>query len=168
MALENFEKTVSVLATKLLVNNVEVGRDIPVTLPSVTFQTVDMVAMGTQSFPIPFLLDAMEASVTAQGVNENTGRLAEGGNFEVRFAQMALNRFGGKRLYGCKAFFTGETMAIPGFENTVGEATDNEFTYSIIKYRLLVDGKEMLNIDRVNNIIVLNDRDYSKEIEQFL
>lgn len=168
MALQNFEKTVALLADKLLLNNTEIGRDWPMALPGITFQTIDMVAMGTQSFPIPFLLDAMEASVTSQGINANTGLLSEGGDFEARFAQMAVNRFGGKRLYGCKAFFHGEPLTIPGFELNMGEATENEFTYAITKYRLLVDGKEMLNIDRVNNIIVLNGKDYSKEIEQYL
>ena len=168
MALKNFEKTVATLASKILLNRNEIARDWPCALPGVTFQTIDMIAMGTQSIPIPFLLDAMEASVTSQGISADTGLLSEGGDFEVRFAQMAINRFGGKRIYGCKAFFTGTPMSIPGFETTIGEATEGEFTYSVLKYRLLVDSKEALNIDRVNNIIVLNGKDYSKEIEQYL
>ena len=94
MALENFEKTAGTLGTKLLLNGVEIGRNRPVTLPEITFQTVDMNSMGTRSFPIRYLLDDMEATITSEGVDENAGKLADGGNFEYRFAQLAINRFG--------------------------------------------------------------------------
>lgn len=168
MALQNFEKTAGTLGTKLLRAGNELGRDMGVTLPEVTYQTIDMKTMGTRTFPIRYLLDDMEATITAEGVDMNTGELAEGGDFEYRFAQLAINRFGGDRLYGCKAFFHGTPKNIPGFENTVGENAENEFTYSVDRYRLLVDGKEMIHIDRNNNIIKINGKDYAQELEQYL
>lgn len=168
MPLANYEKTAGTLGTKLLLNGSEIGRNRPVTLPEITFQTVDMNSMGTRTFPIRYLLDDMEATITSEGVDENAGYLADGGDFEYRFAQLAVNRFGGDRIIGCKAFFHGTPKNIPGFENTVGENAENEYTYSVDRYRLLVDGREVINIDRNNNIIVINGKDYAEELEQYL
>ena len=72
------------------------------------------------------------------------------------------------RTIGCKAFFHGVAKNIPGFENTVGENSENEYTYSVDRYRLLVAGQEMINIDRNNNIISINGKDYAEELEQYL
>ena len=51
---------VPVLGTTAYSNNTLVGRNVNITLPEVTPQTIDMQAMGTMSLPIWHLLEDLE------------------------------------------------------------------------------------------------------------
>lgn len=168
LGFSNFEKTVSVLATTFYVQGLLAGRDRQITLPDITYQAIDLKSMGTRSFPIVYLLDDMELKVTNQGLDTDMDRLLQGGSMEARWAQMAVNRFGSTREYGCRAYFNGVPKGLPGGDVIVGESSENEMTYAISKYRLIINEKEMINIDRDNNIITIAGKDYAKEIERFL
>lgn len=54
-----------------------VGKDVTITLPSVTPVTADFRAMGTLTLPLPGQIEAMEASITKIGVDNGLRSLVK-------------------------------------------------------------------------------------------
>ena len=50
----------------------------------------------------------------------------------------------------------------PGAEGTA------DYNVSVVKYRLVVDGEEMHNIDRAAGVLVINKVDYRSEVDKLL
>ena len=50
----------------------------------------------------------------------------------------------------------------PGAEGTA------DYNVSVVKYRLVVDGEELHNIDRAAGVLVINKVDYRSEVDKLL
>lgn len=164
------EITGPVLASRAYVDGALVGKNVGVTLPEVTPQTIEIEAMGKLSLPMWHLLEDMEAKVTKPGTDLGLGRMLGGKklSLEIRWAQEAVGPSGDMREFGCKAFITGIPKSLPGSELTPGEATENELTYAVLRYQLFVDEEEMICIDRLATKCMVAGIDYAKDIEQYL
>lgn len=145
-------------------------RNAVVTLPEVTMTTVELKAGGTVEMPIPGQVDAMEATFTVGVPDAGLSKICEPGSheIEVRFPMQVVGSDGNSELRGCKAFLRANGKTIPGVSVEPGEASENEATVGVTRYRLVVDGEEVLCIDQLNGIFKFNGVDYSGGLESLL
>lgn len=147
-----------------------VAKDVTLTLPEVSPTMVDIAAMGTSSIPIWQYLEDMEAVINKVGVDMGISKAVrpESQSYEFRWVQLAFDKNGNYRNVGCKAFIRGIPKKIPGIELTPGESPEGEIPIAVTRYALYVDGEELWLIDRLSNILKINGKDYSSNIESML
>ena len=157
------------LATKVLCDNKVVAEDVKFTLPEVTFQTVEFQALGTIDLPLP-LTDAMEAGITSIGFDKGFYKMLglESNTFEFRFVQNVLEKDGTQKKVGCKAFIKGVAKGIPGGDIEIGSAFEGAITIAVTRYQLYVDGKEVHKIDKLKGDLVINGKNYAKDIKSLI
>lgn len=159
-----------IIANTAYVENKLVARDVSATLPEVTPMTVDVQAMGTLSLPIWQLLENMEYSITKIGADMGLRSMIkpEPLSLELRFVQTVTGADGSAKNAGCKAFLKGIPNKIPGVGVEIGSASENECTYTVTRYQLMVDGSEMFLIDRLAGICRIAGKDYAAELNNLL
>lgn len=160
----------AVLADTCYCDNTLAAKDVSVTLPSVTFLTTEVNAMGTMDVVLPGLIEAMEAAITKIGIDVGLGKMLTPTkhSFEFRWAQNVLKSNGNTVPEGCKAFITGVPKGIPGASLEIGSNIENEITIGVTRYQLYCGGKEILLVDRLSQICRINGTDYYKNISSLL
>lgn len=158
-----------VLATKVLVENVEVARDVTISLPEVNFQTVEFKAMGTLELPVA-LTDNLEATITSIGIDKGIFKAMQLANqtVEFRFVQNETQNTGVSTAKGCKAFLKAVAKNIPGGNLEVGSNFEGAINLTVTRYQLYVDGKEVVLIDKLKNILKINGTDYASSINNLI
>ena len=148
-----------------------VAQDTTVTLPEVTFMTADIQAMGEMSIPLSNAIEDMEMTITKIGVDKNMTRLTAPGkkSVEIRWVQDLIKSDGSVSAEGCKAFLSVSPVTLhPGASLEIGSASENEITYKVFRYRLVVNGEEILLVDRLAHKLKVNGKDYSKKYDSLL
>lgn len=159
-----------VVANTTYVNNVLVARDVSCTLPEVTPMTVDVQAMGTLSLPIWQLLENLEYSITKIGIDMGLRSMIKPEPLELehRWVQTVTDATGKTKNVGCKAFLRGQPNKIPGPGIEIGSTSESECTYTLTRYQLVVDGEDMILIDRMAKRLKIAGVDYYSDIENML
>ncbi len=157
------------LASKVLCDKDVVAENVKFTLPEITFQTVEFQAMGTLEVPIP-LTDALEAGVTHIGFDKGFYKMLglESKTFEFRFVQNVTKKSGEQEKIACKAFIKGIAKNIPGGDLEIGSSYEGAITIAVTRYQLFVDGEEVHKIDKLKGDLVINGKDYAKEIKSLI
>ncbi len=148
-----------------------VATDTNVTLPEATFLTADINAMGTMSIPLMNALDDMEMTISKSGIDKNMTALTAPGkkDIEVRWVQDRIKSDASVEAEGCKAFLKVAPVTLhPGASLEIGSASENDLTFKVFRYRLVVNGEEVLLIDRLAHVLKVNGRDYSKKYDKML
>ena len=152
-----------VLADTAYRNGKLIGRELPVKLPPVTFQSNDYPAAGgTINLPIP-KIQAMEASFSKNGLDAGVSDSMplESAMWEFRWVQNVVDEQGNSNPQGCKAFLRGTPKGAPGIEVTPGSVSENEIGLAVVRYELFVAGKEFWCIAPLIPILRFNGRDFS-------
>jgi len=159
-----------VVADTVYCDNELVARDVAFTLPEITPTTADLQAMGTMSMPVWQLLENMETAITKVGVDMGLGKLVKPDMkpLEFRWAQTVTDANGINKSVGCKAFIKGIPTKFGSIGIGVGETPESECTLMTTRYGLFVDGKEMVQIDRMAGICRIMGTDYAKSINALL
>lgn len=159
-----------VVADTAYVKNALVARDVGATLPEITPMTADVQAMGTLSLPIWQLLENMEYAITKIGTDMGLRAMIvpEPMDLELRFVHTVTDATGSTKNVGCKAFIRGIPNKIPGIGVEIGSASENECTYTVTRYQLMVDGTEMWCIDRMAGICRIAGKDYAAALNNLL
>ncbi len=158
-------------ANTVYANGSLVATDTTVTLPEVTFMTADVKAMGEMSIPLNNAIEDMEMTITKIGVDKNMTKLTSPGkkSVEVRWVQDVIKSDGTTKNEGCKAFLNVAPVTLhPGASIELGSASENDLTFKVFRYRLVVDGEEILLVDRLAHIIKVNGVDYSRKYDSLL
>ena len=160
----------AIIADKVYRNGVLIGRDLPVTLPTVTHKTAEHTAMGTTNLPIPGLIDPMEPSITYKGYAKELALLCtpEAADFEIRFVQDKKSSDGSSIAVGCRAYMRAVPTVLPGGELAMGEILEMEVPLGCTRYQLFVDGYEVCLIDQIKCIERINGKDYAQSINSLL
>lgn len=147
-----------------------VARDVTVTLPAVTPTTGELKGMGTIEIPVPTQLEAMELAMTKIGIDKELGYLAnmKAQAIEVRWVQDVMKSDGTTAPEGCKAFIRGMSKGLPGLSVEPGAPSENELTFSVVRYQLYVGGKEIVLADQLNGILRVNGKNYTSALESLL
>lgn len=171
MAGKWLDKASAIVANTVYTDGRLVARDVATSLPEISHVTAEINAGGPTDIPITSWIEAMEASITLKGIDPVgiawLGR-QQRQNMEIRFVEDMMQIDGTKRVAGCKAFMTVIPKGIPALELELGEIPENEMTFSVIRYQLFVDNREMFCVDKFNNIFRVNGTDYSESIESML
>ena len=160
----------AIVADTTYVNNVLAAKDVEATLPEVAPVAAEVQAMGTMSLPIWQLIENMELAITKIGVDKGLRSMItpETQSLEMRFVQNVTDANGITKQKGCKAFFKCVPTKIPGIAVTVGEASSNELTFTVMRYQLFVDGEELFLVDRLAGIVRVAGTDYAKTMNSLL
>lgn len=147
-----------------------VAKDVTVTLPDVSFATAEHKAMGTLELPMLGQLEAMEASVTKTGYDKGLAQLTqpEAMNLEFRFVQEVIGSDNVNRPEGCKAFLRATPKILPGGDLEPGSKTEQQITYAVSRYQLIVGGDEICLVDQLKGILRINGTDYAKATNSLL
>ena len=159
-----------VVADTVYSDNMLVAKDTSFTLPGIEFLTADVQAMGTMTVPLIGLLENMELTVTKIGVDNGLSRLnrLEKQNLEFRWVQSVISSDGSQSTEGCKAFVRTLPSNIPEIGVEVGNATEIEATYNVTRLQIYSNSVEALCVDRLNQILRVNGKDYYQSIDNLL
>lgn len=152
-------------------DNTLVANDCTITLPEITFATADVTAMGTASLPLVGIIEDMETSITKVGIDKNMMKLCAPGvhNLEHRWVQDVIQADGAVKQEGCKAFLRVMPKTLfPGATLELGSASENDLTFAVIRYRLIINGEEVLLVDRFSHKLKINGRDYYEKFNKYL
>lgn len=158
-------------ADTIYVNKKLTATDTNVTLPEVTFLTADINAMGTMSIPLMNAIDDMEMTISKSGIDKKMTTLTAPGKkqIEVRWVQDRIKSDANVEAEGCKAFLTVSPVTLhPGASLEIGSASENDLTFKVFRYRLVVNGEEILLVDRLSHKLKVNGKDYSKKYDKML
>lgn len=136
--------------------------DAKVTLPEITAQTADVQIMGTASLPLLGLLEDMEATISKTGIDKKSTTLTKPGvhDIEVRWVQDVVKSDGATKQEGCKAFLKCIPKTIgPAADIEVGSIPEHDIAYTVLRYRLVVNGEEILLVDRTAGKLKVNGKD---------
>lgn len=150
-----------------------VARNAGVTLPEVTHVLATVKsALGEMEVPLYGLVDTMESTIKKIGADYGLAKICgmENKTIEHRWAQQVTNvDGGGSKVVGCKAFLRGvPKVAVPSIEVETGSEIELEIPFSISRYQLFVDGKEIILVDKLAGICRINGTDYAEQVNSLL
>ena len=163
------EKMGAVLATKVLCNKIAVAGSVTLSLPDITFVTVEQNGLGKISIPT-CLTEAMQSTVTSVGMDKGFFNMLglSSKTFEYRFVKNLLETSGDTGVKGYKAFLRGIPSNIPGGAVEPGSSWSGDVTFEITRYQLYADGVEKILIDKLKGVCKINGVDYAKDIQSLL
>lgn len=163
------DKMGAVLATKVLCGNDTVAEDVTISLPDITFKTVEVPGLGSIEVPT-CLTDNLQATVTAIGMDKGFFKMLglESKSFEFRFVKNKLDTSGDTGIVGYKAFLRCIPSNIPGGGVEPGSSWSGDVTLTTTRYQLYADGVEQILIDKLKGICKINGTDYAKDMQNLL
>lgn len=160
----------AILASSVYIDGKQAAVNAALTLPEITPSTVEiMAAGGTIEVPVFSKLEAMEASITLQGINGDVldQLTPERHWLTCNLVQQSVGADASKAEH-VKATLIVIPKTVPSIEATYGEASETEITFSVLAYKLTVDGKVRLHVDPVKGYYKVNGKNYGKEITSLI
>lgn len=148
-----------------------VGKDAQITLPSVTNMTTDANLMGNYKVPILGQIENMETAIHHIGVAYRIKNLLgqESIELEARFVQQLMTSDAAQKTSSGKAYMTAVPQTVlPEISIQPGQPIDLEMVYTVTKYKLVIDGEVLCNIDRVAGILEIGGKDYYADLSSML
>lgn len=157
-------------ANTTYVDNSLAGKNLTFSNPEISAITAEVEAMGTMTLPLWSRLENMEANITKIGQDANYGKLIEPKmkTIEHRWIQSQIDANGNVKSIGCKVFWRCIPINVPAIEVTTGESVEGQITYTVTRYNLIVDGKEIVLVDRLTGTVKINGKDYSSGAKNML
>lgn len=162
----NVNRYGAVIHNRVVVDGEEVARDVAITYPDITPLTVDIQAMGTISMPVPGLFEAFELGFTKEGFDLVFGKITTFEAHKVEIYEVA-SVFGADQTYSetfTKTYATGIPGSLPGGSSEVGSKRTLDYKFAPWTYQQYIDGEEICNIDRFNQVCVINGKDLYENI----
>lgn len=160
----------AVVADTVYADNQLVAKDVSFTLSGLSFLSADVQAMGNMSVPVIGLLDNMQLTIKKIGLDLGLSKMNQlkKQSIEFRWVQSVVKSDGSVEQEGCKAFVRTMPSAIPDIGVDVGSASEMESTYNVTRQQVFCNGKEILCVDRLANILRVNGTDYMSNITSLL
>lgn len=138
----------------------KMGDTTSVTLPSVEMLTDTIKGSGIiGEIDVPTLgqIGSMETELSIRVTNEQYGTLISANELEYRWSTDLLDPSNGKGgLVAHKAFLKVIVKKFDEGKLESGAAQDGSVSYEVIAYKRIINGKEILNIDKLNGIYAIN------------
>jgi Phage tail tube protein FII len=163
----------SVIAHKLLADNVEIDDNVSCELPSIEFDTTEVKGagiLGTVDMPSPAQIKPMSYKISSRSINKKTTALAKTGkqSLELRFARDVVQSDGTVIPGSTKIFITGICKKYEPGKVEQGSTMDGSLEFEVIRYRQVIEGVETLLIDKFAYQYVVNGVDYMAAIRAIL
>lgn len=163
----------SVVAQRVFFDAGEVDDVVEVQLPTIEFATTEVKGAGTSgtlNLPTTGQINPMTVTITQRSISKNAINLAMPGQhtLELRFIKDAKTSDGQMIPQGTKIFLTVYTVKFDPGKLAVGNTMDGSIEYSASRYRIVIEGEEVLLVDILNRIFKVNGTDYNAVINQKL
>ena len=86
--------------------------------------------------------------------------------YEARWAQEVTDPSGAIRVVRGVCYIPGYVTQVPASAVNPGAEGTADYNVSVVKYRLVVDGNELHNIDRGNGVLIIDGVDYQSEVDK--
>ncbi|MBR4985336.1 MAG: phage major tail tube protein [Proteobacteria bacterium] len=143
--------------------------DCTITPPVVTFETGTVQMMGSLTVPDQSRIADMSLSITVP-VSPLSVKLSGKGlkSYEARWAQEVTDPTGAIRVVQGVCYISGYVTQVPATAINPGAEGTADYNVSVVKYRLVVGGKELHNIDRAAGVLVIDTVNYRSEVDALL
>jgi hypothetical protein len=161
------------IAHKLLSDGKEIDDNVSCQLPSIEMQTNEIKGagiLGAIDMPMTGQLNSMTFSISARSVSKNNSNLAKPGmqSLELRYVKDVVTAKGTKIPEGTKIYISGINKRFDPGKVEIGAGMDGSIDFEVIRYRQVIDGVEVLLIDKRNFIFKVNGVDYMKKVRTAL
>lgn len=151
---------------------VKIGDTTSVQLPSIEYLTDSIKGagiLGEVDWPTLGQVGSMSLSISIRVTNEDFGALAKAKNLEIRWITDAFDTTEVKTGVNLnKAFISCIPKKIDEGKIEPGSAMDGSFEYEVYAYKRILNGKEILNIDKFNGIFTINGEAVTDNLNDFL
>ncbi len=163
----------SIIAHKVFDAGVQVDDNVSCQLPSIEPGTTEVKGagiLGTLDFPSSGQLNSMIFSMSQRSINRNSMMLSTPGlhNIELRFVKDAMTSDGQQIPEGTKIFVTGIFKKFDPGKVENNSTMDGSIDYEVLRYRIVINGEEVLLIDKINYIYKVNGVDYMQSVKSVL
>lgn len=163
----------SIIAHKFFDNGIEVADNVSCQLPPIENGTVEVKGagiLGSFDMPSSGQLNAMVFSASMRSINKGAINLSTPGlhNIELRFVKDAMTGDGQEVPEGTKIFVTGIFKKFDPGKVEINSTMDGSIEYEVLRYRIVINGEEVLLIDKKNYIYKVNGVDYMEKIKAAL
>lgn len=163
----------AVVAHKYFDNGVEIEDTVSCQLPSIENGTTEVKGagiLGTLDMPSSAQLNAMTFSASMRSMNKTNLSCASPGvhNIELRFVKDTKTDDGEMVAEGTKIFVTGVFKKNDPGKVEINGTMDGSIEYEVLRYRIVINGEEVVLIDKVNFIYKVNGIDYMEKIRAAL
>ena len=127
--------------------------------------------MGEIDLPTMGLLDSMEISLGLNNTNDKAINMFAPGahTAEVRWVTNVLDSAtGASRVQAKKDIvkYLPKSLSLGDVENN--ETNEGELVGEVLTFQHIIDGKTVIKIDKLNNVFIVNGKDYSAAIRSAL
>ncbi len=161
----------AVMATSVYAAGVQIGVNVNVTLPTITPASAEVTAAGgTINLPVTSKIEAMECTVTKTGIDKAWLQAVKPEAFDliVNIVQQNIAPDGKTTPEHIKAFMRVVPSAVNGLDASYGEVSENELTFSVLSYKLTVNGETYTHVDPVKGLFIVKGYDYNDDIKSML
>lgn len=159
--------SVAVVASKYLIDGKEVADQVKVTLPDIKWKTVTVSGAGIGGdvdVPLTGLAESMSLQIDLRSLSHDDAvrAMAPGlHDHELRFLRDVIGSNGTLFRAGTKIFLRAAAKNLAPGAVQVGSPMESNATFTVVRYRMVEDGKETFLFDQLNQIFKLDGKDYS-------
>lgn len=150
----------------------KIGDTSEISLPSIEMLTDSIKGagiMGEVDFPTMFQTSSMSTEINIRVSNEDMGMLVKANDIEVRWVTDVFDTNDIKvGINAHKAFMKCINKKFEEGKISMGEAQDGSLEYEVFAYKRIINGKEILNIDKFNGIYAINGKNLAQDIQAAL
>lgn len=142
-----------------------------VTLPDITPTLAELLgAGGTFEMPVYSKLDPMECTVTVSGTSGPLFDACKPGKHElqVNLPQAKVQLDGSYSTSIIKAYLTVLPKMIPGGDYAWGEVKENSVTFSVVAYKITVDGETKFDVNVLSGDFESVGSDVNAEVKPLI
>ncbi len=163
----------NVIAHKVFGDGKELGDNVSCTLPSIETATSELKGagiLGTIDAPSLGQINSLSFEMSQRSLNKESVQLLAPGihNIELRFAKEVMSGNGTTIPEGTKIFISGMTKKLDPGKIETAATMDGSIEFEVIRYRIVIAGKEVLLIDKLNYIYKINGVDYLQKVKAAL
>lgn len=150
----------------------KMGDTTSLTLPSIERITDTIKGsgiVGEIDLPTYGQIGSMETEISIRVSNDQLGTLASATELEYRWVTDVIDTKTGKvKVQAHKAFLTVTNKKLEEGKVESGAAQDGSLAYEVLAYKRIIDGKEVINIDKLNGIYSINGKNMLDDINKYL
>lgn len=160
-------------AMTVFANGRELNDVTSVTLADVEIPTTEIKGagiMGTLNIPQTGQVNAMTVEIALRRTGKDKAYLMAQGkvDIEVRMATDVRASDGSMYVEGTKIFATGYATKIGNGKAEPGSTRDESVSYSVTRYREIIDGEETILIDQESKVFKVCGKDRMREVRSIL
>lgn len=160
------------IAYSVYSNKIQVPDTTEVELPEIE-QLTDTISgagiLGEIDLPTYGQIGSMTTTISFRASNKQTVEMLKNTDLEIRWVSDSINTSNASAgTVANKAFLKVKLKKFSEGKIASGSAQDGSFEYEVLAYRRILDGAEIINIDKLNNVYKINGIDQISDITKNL